>query len=284
MTEKSLPQPGSPHPRSRRANKFTMYSLIWAGAALLSLLYLVLLTTQPALVAGLLGADAETAESQEQQRAAIEEAVTEVRTLRSTIDLFRNELIEIRSQVSNQSDVTHDLAGRLAALEAEPAEPQKVAANDAAAKAKEAAAAKKAAKEAAAKKEMAAKKAPPKREIETGSVAQPAAGAITFGPPVVTPTATPPPAAAHTGSVGVQIATGPSVDSLRLSWTLLNERHGDTLRAFQPRYATDPSGPDQSYDLIVGPVASVDEARRLCQELSLRATPCSVTRFTGDAL
>lgn len=277
MTEKSLPQPSSPYARSRR---FTRYSLIWAGAALVSLLYLVLLATQPTLVARYLGAGTETAES-EATRRAIGETVAEVRALRDTIDLFRNELIEIRAQVSTQTDTTRELATRIATLEAEPAEPQRIATNDPPPKAKDTATAKKTAKEAPTK-EAAAKKAA-KPGLETGSVAQPATGgAITFGPPVVTPAATPPPATAS--QIGVQIATGPSVDSLRLSWTLLNERHGDTFRALEPRYTTDVSGAEQSYDLIVGPVASIDEARRLCQELALKATPCAVSRFTGDAL
>lgn len=278
MTEKSLPQPSSPH-LPARSRRFTMYSLIWAGAALVSLLYLVMLATQPALVADVLGPDGSTAQNDSTQK-ALEETVAELQTLRGTMDAFRNELIEVRAQVSNQSDVTRELATRLATLEAEPADPQKVAAAEPEPKGKDTAAARKAARET---KEAAAKKAAPKREIETGSVAQPAAGAITFGPPVVTPAATPPPAA-PASQIGVQIATGPSVDSLRLSWTLLNERHGTTLRALEPRYTTDLSGSERSYDLVVGPVASVDEARRLCQELALRATPCTVSRFTGDAL
>ncbi|MCC7250382.1 hypothetical protein [Hyphomicrobium sp.] len=277
MSEKSLPQPSSPLAKSGR---FTRYSLIWAAAALVSLLYLVLLATQPALVADLLGASTETAEHDATQQ-VLGETVAEVRTLRDTIDLFRNELIEIRAQVSSQNDIARDLATRVATLEAEPAEPQKVAANEAASKTKEAAAAKKAAKDAPPAK----KTAKAESNLETGSVAQQAAGApITFGPPVVTPAATPPPAAPVNTLIGVQIATGPSVDSLRLSWTLLNERHGDTFRSLQPRYTTDMSGSERTFDLIVGPVASVDDARRLCQELAMKATPCTVSRFTGDAL
>jgi len=225
-----------------------------------------------------------------------------VHTLRETIDLFRNELIELRAQVSGQTDAARDLATRMAALEAaDQADPQRIAAKDANAKtaaaqakgaktkaepAQTAAAtpAQKAAEKEAAKKAAANKAAP---GLETGSVAQPAAGAITFGPPTVTTTIAVPPSQTAPPAkplIGVQIATGPSVDSLRLSWTLLNERHGDTLRALEPRYTTDASGAEQTYDLVVGPVASVDEARRLCQELALKATPCSVGRFTGDAL
>ncbi|MBN8912455.1 MAG: hypothetical protein J0H65_10440 [Rhizobiales bacterium] len=247
---------------------FTRYSLVWMAAAGISLLYLILLATQPDSVARFLGSGTNTAQNEATQK-ALGETVAEVRTLRDTIDLFRNELIEIRAQVSNQSDATRELASRIGTLETAATEPQKVA-DAQAAKLKEKEAAKKAAKEAAAK-EAAAKKA--KRDIETGSVAQPAAGAITFGPAIVTPAATPP---ASAGQVGVQIATGPS--------TLLNERHGASFRSLEPRYTTNMSGPDQTYDLVVGPVASVDEAKRLCQELALKATPCTVSRFTGDAL
>jgi hypothetical protein len=276
MTEKSLPQPSSPHARSRT---FTRYSLIWAAAAGISLLYLILLATQPDLVARLLGAGSATADNDATQK-ALTETVAEVRSLRDTIDLFRNELIEVRAQVSNQSDATSNLAARVGALETAAAEPQKVA--DAQTSKKEKDAAAKKAKELAAKqaKEAAARMA--KSDIETGSVAQPAAGAITFGPAVVTPAAGTPDTS--TGQMGVQIATGPSVDSLRLSWTLLNERHGASFRSLEPRYTTRMSGNEQTYDLVVGPVASADEAKRLCQELAMKATPCKVSRYTGSAL
>ena len=279
MTEKSLPQPSSPHARSRT---FTRYSLIWAAAAGISLLYLILLATQPDLVARLLGAGTATANNDATQK-ALTETVAEVRSLHDTIDLFRNELIEVRAQVSNQSDATSNLAARVGTLETAAAEPQKVADAQTTKKEKEAAAKKAkelAAKEAREAKEAAARKA--KRDIETGSVAQPAAGAISFGPAVVTPAAGTPDAS--TGQMGVQIATGPSVDSLRLSWTLLNERHGASFRSLEPRYTTNMSGNEQTYDLVVGPVASADEAKRLCQELAMKATPCKVSRYTGSAL
>lgn len=286
MTEKSFPQPSSPQIKSRTLTK---YSLIWGAASLISLLYLILLVAQPAFVADLLGSGSHSSEL-EATRKAVNESVAEVRSLRETIDVFRGELVEMRAQVSGQTDATRDLASRMATLETDVAEQQKVAALDPqVVKAKEAAA-KKAAKEVAAK-EAATKKAAAQAEaskkaeagLETGSVAQPATGGpITFGPPTVTTTTMAPPSGGNL--VGVQIATGPSVDSLRLSWTLLNERHGDSFRALEPRYTTDMSGAEQTYDLVVGPVASVDEAKRLCQELALKATPCIVSRFTGDSL
>ncbi|HEX2842780.1 hypothetical protein [Hyphomicrobium sp.] len=297
MTEKSLPQPSSPQPKGRM---FSPYALIWAAGATASVLYLVLLATQPSTVAHYLGAGGNSAEADANQK-AITETVAEVQTLRNTIDLFRNELIEIRAQVTNQTEIARNVESRIASLETPPVDP-KQAAKDAAAKAaqdklakakakaEEKVAAAEAAKTAAKTATPTAKKAP-EAALETGSVAQPAAGAISFGPPTVTTTIAVPPsnnpapvAPPATNLVGVQIATGPSVDSLRLSWTLLNERHGENFRSLQPRYVTDTSGPEQTYDLVVGPVASVDEARRLCQELAMKATPCQVSRFTGDAL
>ncbi len=294
MTEKSLPQPSSPQPKSRMLSP---YAMIWAAGATAAVLYLVLLATQPSAVASFLGASPKTADA-EADKQAITETVAQVETLRNTIDLFRNELIEIRAQVSSQTETARSIESRIASLEAPPPDPKQVAAAKAAqeklAKAKAKAEQEQAVAEAqkAAKAAAAAKKGPEKG-LETGSVAQPAAGAIAFGPATVTPTTTinvppssnPTPAQQpNTNLIGVQIATGPSVDSLRLSWTLLNERHGESFRSLQPRYITDPSAPEQTYDLVVGPVASVDDARRLCQELAMKATPCSVSRYTGDAL
>jgi hypothetical protein len=291
MTEKSLPQPSSPEAKGRL---FTPYVIVWAMLALLSVLYLGLLAAQPTMVAGVLGAGERT--DAEAETAQITQAVAEVRSLRDTLDLFRNELIEMRAQLSNQTDQTRDLASRIAAIEAEPAEVAaapngKDAKGQKTAKAKGADPAERTAMAAPAEKAK-GKDAPKKsasKSLETGSVEQPPAAAeppITFGPATVTTTTTiaVPPAGGGSGQYGVQIATGPSVDSLRLSWSLLNERHGDSLRALEPRYKTDASGAEQSYDLVVGPVANADAARRLCQELALKATPCTVSQFTGSAL
>lgn len=290
MTEKSLPQPSSPQVRSRT---LTPYVIGWSALATLSLLYLGALATQPALVAGYLGAGETTAAAEPAPQAgvsetAVKEVAGEVQNLRNTIDLFRSELIELRAQVSSQTDAARDLTGRVASLETNPVV-QRVAKEQAAKEAaKEKALAEAKAKE--EKKLAAAEKAEKKKALETGSVAAPAAGEITFGPPTVTTTIAVPPgdaaaaAAAAGRQIGVQIAKGPSVDSLRLSWTLLNERHGTAISSYAPRVSTDVSGPNQTYDLVIGPLASTDEARKLCHELAMKATPCQVTRYTGDAL
>ena len=289
MTEKSLPQPSSPQVRNRT---LTPYVIGWSALATLSLLYLGALATQPALVAGYLGAGETTVAAEPAPQAGVSEAAVkqvagEVQNLRNTIDLFRSELIELRAQVSSQTDAARDLTGRVASLETNPVV-QRVAKEQAAKEAaKEKALAEAKAKE--EKKLAAAEKAEKKKALETGSVAAPAAGEITFGPPTVTTTIAVPPgdaaaAAAAGRQIGVQIAKGPSVDSLRLSWTLLNERHGTAISSYAPRVSTDVSGPNQTYDLVIGPLASTDEARKLCHDLPMKATPCQVTRYTGDAL
>ena len=241
------------------------------------------------MVAEYLGTGPHTAEAGE---GAIAETVAEVRSLRDTVDLFRNELIEMRAQVSNQTDVTSDLISRVSSLERAPAGDRVAEANVINGQdepgADDAGHQQTAAVPAPVRKgaRVAAKE---KKGVETGSVAAPATGTggdISFGPPVVKQAAGDPqgPPAETRNMIGVQIATGPSVDSLRLSWTLLSERHADSFRALEPRYAAEGEGPNRSYSLIVGPMPTVDEARRLCEDLSLKATPCRVSQFTGDAL
>jgi hypothetical protein len=120
------------------------------------------------------------------------------------------------------------------------------------------------------------------KAIETGSVPVPAVAAagaqaapIVFGPAVVKPAAKP---------VGILIATGPSVDSLRLNWSLLIDRHADTLKNLEGRFQAS-TGPDgTTYDLVAGPVKSASEAKKLCAALEAKAVSCKVSDFPGDAL
>lgn len=121
--------------------------------------------------------------------------------------------------------------------------------------------------------------------IETGSVSAPATVAktkpadkpaepITFGAPVVT---------RSPSQVGIRLTAGPSVDALRLSWSLMSERYGAELGSLQPRYVTGstPAGP---YALVAGPLASDADAQRVCGALIAKGIPCSVDSFVGNAL
>ena len=119
----------------------------------------------------------------------------------------------------------------------------------------------------------AAKKTPTK--LKTGSVGKAATKPITFGPAVVTRATRP---------IGVRIATGPSVDSLRLSWNALADRHGAPLRRLQPRYVTGIGATGLTYDLIAGPFNTANEASEVCARLHANGARCALGEFTGNAL
>lgn len=277
------------------------YVMIWMGLASLSLAYLALVIAKPELVAQALGARTQQsiAAEAEQSKLAVSAALAEVEKLKSTIDELRNDLASLRTDVGSQLDRDRELIERVAALES----PQNAKVTAAAAKK---AAAAQAAAAAKAQPGAAAAKKDGSLSLETGSVgeaekpaaapAKPAppaaANGLNFGPAVVTPApavrpqanAAPTAPAAQGRTYGVQIATGPSVDSLRLSWTLLSERHGQSLGRLQPRYTMGANENGVAYDLMAGPFASPEEAQRVCQELSAKSTPCVATQYRGDAL
>lgn len=289
MTEKTTP------PTTPKLRLMTPYVTIWAGLASLSLVYLGLLALEPTLVTEYLGtrrADPQMTEQSAETTRALDEALAGVHTLKSSIEQVQSDLSALKSEVSAQADRDREVMERIAALETVPqpgGKTVKVATVPPAAQ-KNAQPAQ--APAAPAKKPVATAtpvKAPATAGagLETGSVAGPAAAAtgVTFGPAVVTPTAaTPAPATAPAKTVGIQVATGPSVDSLRLSWSLLAERHGTKLGSLQPRYTIGADEQGVAYNLVAGPVSSLAEAKQICQELAAKATPCAPTQFRGDAL
>ena len=83
---------------------------------------------------------------------------------------------------------------------------------------------------------------------------------------------------------GVELASGNSVDSLRLSWALLNERHRDLLGRLAPRYVQTGSGASSLYRLIAGPFSSPARAGELCLQLQAYYVPCRTSAFSGSVL
>jgi hypothetical protein len=115
--------------------------------------------------------------------------------------------------------------------------------------------------------------------IETGSVNRPAkasaAPAISFGPAIVKPTPKP---------VGIQLATDPSVDGLRITWSALAQTHSDQLGKLRARYADLGTASNPNFGLIAGPVKSKSEAKKLCKALSAQSVSCKVSEFRGEEL
>lgn len=133
--------------------------------------------------------------------------------------------------------------------------------------------------------------------IETGSLSAPAAAGavrdaaqrakaaapapaapIAFGPATVTREAAP-----AGSAVGVRLSSGPSVDALRLSWSLMSERHGAELGSLEPRYVSGGNA-NAPYALIAGPLGDKAQAKNLCTALQQKGIPCVVDDFKGNAL
>ena len=122
--------------------------------------------------------------------------------------------------------------------------------------------------------------------ITTGAILQKVT-APTGGTPkleISADTSVPPPPAPPKPVHAIQLATAPNLEALRLSWTLLNERHRQLLGAMQTRYRQTPGKPNAPYQLIAGPVRSTGEAARICKELATSGVTCRATTFSGDAL
>lgn len=86
------------------------------------------------------------------------------------------------------------------------------------------------------------------------------------------------------GPVGIKISTGASVDSLRLSWGLLADKHGDALGNLEPRYLAGGDKSNPTYDLVAGPLPSKADAAQVCKTLAQRGVACTVGGFNGEAL
>jgi cell division septation protein DedD len=84
--------------------------------------------------------------------------------------------------------------------------------------------------------------------------------------------------------VGILIATGPSLDALRLNWSILIDRHSDAVGSLSPRYVTDGPADKRTYTLVLGPVPSAGEAKNLCKTLIERGMTCEVSVYRGNAL
>jgi hypothetical protein len=109
-------------------------------------------------------------------------------------------------------------------------------------------------------------------QIETGSIAK---AEIVFGEPVVTRAGAP--------KLAVQLATGPSLHELRMSWGQLAQQHGDALAALKPRIVA-PRAKNGSYRLIAGPVATEADAARICSQLGAAPATCFATPYGGTPL
>jgi hypothetical protein len=108
--------------------------------------------------------------------------------------------------------------------------------------------------------------------VETGSITPPAG--VTFGKAKVNP--------AREQTYAVQVGAGPSLDALRLTWSILSERHG-ALAVLKPRYVA-PRGGSGSYRLVAGKFVSKAEAEKVCADMGVGRQGCLPTTALGEPL
>ncbi len=84
-------------------------------------------------------------------------------------------------------------------------------------------------------------------------------------------------------SFAVQLAAGPSLDALRLSWSLLRERHAGALGTLQPRFVP-PRTDGGPYRLLAGPFQSKAEADKACTDMGVSRKSCFPTAYIGQPL
>lgn len=272
--------PVPPKPAVRARGAVRPYALAWAALAVGALAYLGTLALYPDLLAH----PEDNADLAQAQRTA-SKALAEAVAARQSIAHVQLELARLRADARASEDLGKGLLQRVATLEERALQPvaevTPAATAPAVKKAPEPAKAPDQRKPAGAEA-----KAPTSGErIETGSVATPAAAAtaapageggaapVAFGPAVVTPQV-----------FGLQIASAPSVDALRLMWSLLSENHPDPLKSMETRYAASPDKAKPGYDLLVGPIKTQAEARKACKDLQSRGVTCRVATFAGETL
>jgi hypothetical protein len=119
------------------------------------------------------------------------------------------------------------------------------------------------------------------------AVAAPQNPAAAIAPPLVTGSlngAPVDPVAKVAKPVGVYIGSGPTLDSVRSSWSLLSTRNADSLAGLQPRYTSSMDAEGMSYGLVAGPLKSTVEAQKVCKDLAAKAINCRIGEYGGEAL
>ena len=302
-------------PRPRPTAKFAkIYAGTWTLLAALALAYMIALAVQPGIVADWTPGRAEPDVPEVQSSVA--RFATDIGGLKQAVGEIQRDVSSLRTAVMSTSARDKDLSERLAVIEerakpqitaefvvpkvavqkaAEPRAPkalEKAAAPQPAAKAVPAAPAAEPVATAAPESTPAAPRvtvlnapAAPANSIATGSILPPPAHGLPAPPAVTTPAAFGPGAIrtpAPAQPVAVELASGPSLDALRLNWSLLSERHSASLKHLEARYTN--AGEGQPYQLVAGPIATPDEAAKVCAQLKAKRVACRVTGFGGNAL
>lgn len=282
----------------RKAPLFTPYVVVWSMFGALSFGFLMVLGLAPEWLDDLRPATTfSDPQSNQGQRAAARMAA-DISELKDSVAQVHLELSKIKTDVAMQGAQQKSVADQLTSLEARISGALPAAALETSSPAEEAVTPSPPAESG----ERSAVKSPVKTlkvinanptagaALETGSVSGQATQLKPTKPQATTDkgnqvaafdtaiTKTTP------SPVGIKISTGASVDTLRLSWGLLSEKHRDALDNLEPRYTEGGDASNPTYDLVAGPLPSRADAVRVCKTLTQRGVACTVGGFTGEAL
>ena len=270
------------------ANRFSVgYAVVWGLLSAAALGYLGVLAARPDLAARLMLQPHEgTPDSNFAQR-SMSKALAELEAAKAQIAQLEGEAKQIKAVVAALEQRSLTVETRMGALETvRPGHAMPVADKIATAHKPEAerhAAATQPAALAGQNTQGTVEERPAKalREAPLRESRPPRVAAATTTGSIAKPAE---PAAASPGPpAGVLIATGPSLDAVRLSWQLLNETNKSVLRPLEPRYVEN-SAEGGLFQLIAGPVGSREEAAKVCERLKARNARCTVTSYTGHPL
>ncbi len=243
-----------------RRRTFAPYVLLYILAAALAAAYLVFLGMRPDLVAIWRSQPDETQAALIETKRHVERALADIDPLKSGVGEVKAEVEGVKAGLQEAAERDRILLEKVETLER--AATEKVAASQSPAKKQVVAKAAEPAKAPAA----AAAKPAAAASIETGSIEEKKAAAP-----------------AKPALVGVLLATGPSVDSLRLSWTILNDRAADAVRTLHPRYVVSGKDTERTYGLVAGPLETIADAKAVCKVMADRGMACEVSQFRGNA-
>jgi uncharacterized coiled-coil protein SlyX len=269
-----MTKPAPDKPMRRKTNASSQ-SAVWAALGAVALGYLGVAFFAPQLLPEMAG-------RQHATETTVMKVSANVDTLNSSMAKLETEIENLKTAVGEQAGTTQQLSTQLAALDDKVRLAQAPVPAAAVADAGQSAGTDAAPSDADG---AIAGPVPTKiinaprvgAPIETGSVDKPKASSkpISFGPAVVK---------AEPKTFGLQIATDPSVDGLRVTWGALSQIHPEQLSRLKARYADLGTATNPNYGLIAGPVKSKAEAKKLCKELTAQSISCKISDYKGSEL
>jgi hypothetical protein len=275
--------------RKPRRRILNAYVLFWVFGATFAAIYLAVLGTHPDMFAS-----AKSGPDVEQQLAQTQRDMTrafaDLDPLKQSVGQIKADVDTLKTAQQQASDRDQLIMDKVASIESAATQPKIAQAETAAPAAKVQTAHKviaagpKASEDVVAvvptKSQEVAMVAPVKPQkpapapknnaIETGSIAHKADKTTAA-------------AAAKPAQVALLLGSAPSVDAVKLNWSILNDRHADAVRDLHPRYVAQGKGAERTYALLAGPVASPEQAKTLCKLMVDRGFACEVSTYRGTA-